>query len=76
MTDSRLTKELEDLSGIDADVHTSDEWERLIRVMRSGDTAIVSESVGSYFLCVLPPRWFPGTGALLSARATTATPCS
>ena len=63
MADTRANQEIEDLSAIDAEEHAPDEWERLIRAMRSGDTAIVSESVGSYFLGVLPPRWFPGNGS-------------
>lgn len=61
-TDTTITEQIQDLSAIDADEHTSDEWQTLIRAIDSGETAIVSDSVGWYFLGVLPPRWMPGAG--------------
>ena len=60
MSTEPTTSQIQDLTAIDADEHTSDEWQTLIRAMNSGDTVLVSGSVGWYFLEVLPPRWMPG----------------
>ena len=57
-----MTEQIQDLSAIEADEHTSDEWQTLIRAKDSGETVIVSGSVGWYFLEVLPPQWMPGAG--------------
>ncbi len=63
MDTDRTTETLRDLTAIDADEHTPEEWTTLIAAMGSGETVIVSGSVGWYFLEVLPPRWMPSGGA-------------
>ena len=63
MNTDRTTEQLQDLTAIDADEHTTEDWQTLMAAMASGETAIVSGSVGWYFLEVLPPRWMPGRGA-------------
>lgn len=53
---------LEDVTSVEED-SPREQWAIMIAAMRSGRTAMVSESVAWYFLEVLPPRWMPGTGA-------------
>lgn len=57
-----MTEQIQDLSVIDADKHTAEEWRTLIRAKDGDDTVIVSNSVAWYFFEVLPPRWLPGAG--------------
>lgn len=58
---------LRDLSHVDYDDHTPDEWKAVIDALDSGETVQVHESVWWYFLEVLPPR-FMGRGGFVFAE--------
>jgi hypothetical protein len=59
-----------DFSHVVMGQQTKDEWDEIWQTIRSGQEALVSESIAEYFLSVLPPKYMKGKQFVFSDGPT------